>query len=822
VLNFKISSAWSLFIFVLQTFFVSLFLCLSLFSKAQNCPSNIDFEYGNFEGWQCYTGGVAAVGSQNIISLSPTPPIDGRHTMMSSFPGNGVDQYGGFPINCPNGSGHSIKLGNNTGGAEAEGISYQFTIPAGANIYTLIYNYAVVFQDPNHKENEQPRMEIEITNLTDGNTISCSSFSFFPFGTPLPGFQESPVIEGNAPVWFKNWSAVTINLNGNAGKTIKLFFKTSDCTFRRHFGYAYIDVNSECSGKFEGASFCPDDNFVDVIAPYGYQGYTWYNSTFTQVLGTQQTLSFTPPPTTSMQVAVELIPYNGYGCLDTLYTDVVNNLVVVADAGKDTVSCNHTPVPIGSQAKLGVQYSWLPTAGLSNPNIANPLALPDTTTTYYLTTRSKGGGCLRLDTVIVKAFNVDNALQFFGKTDYCIGSGDSAVLVVQSADSIQWYKNDIAIIGANQTQYSVSQSGSYHAVLFGGFGCRVNTSKKQITITSIPVAGFSVNISKQCLLGNKFIFQNNSTNAVGAMQYKWIMGDGYETNTKDLTYTYAKAGIYNIKLIVSSNAICADTFPMQITVLQNPIADFSAPPICINLPVQILNTTIDTVGSPINYLWTFADGHTSTLRTPPSPTYTTAGKYDLSLFVNSAQCPLPGHTFKLKISIDKPNAAVRYPIEYAVVNIPLDLHARNFGESALWKPAFSLDNAASYNPIFKGSLDQEYTIDITTKTKCVTSDTQFVKIVKDIAIHVPSAFTPNGDGKNDFLNPIIFGIKKLNYFRIFNRLGELMYETNTNRQGWDGNYKGIKQGVQTFVWMVEVLAGDGNIYFNKGTTILLR
>jgi gliding motility-associated-like protein len=261
---------------------------------------------------------------------------------------------------------------------------------------------------------------------------------------------------------------------------------------------------------------------------------------------------------------------------------------------------------------------------------------------------------------------------------------------------------------------------------------------------------------------------------------------------------------------------------MQITVYQNPIADFSAAPICINLPVQILNNTLDTVGSLINYLWTFADGHTSTLRTPPSPTYATAGKYDLSLFVNSAQCPLPGHTLKLKLSIDKPTNAVRYPIEYAVINIPLDLHARDFGESALWKPALSLDNAASFNPIFKGNLDQEYTIDITTKTKCVTSDTQFVKIVKDIAIHVPSAFTPNADGKNDFLKPIIFGIKKLNYFRIFNRAGELMYETNTNRQGWDGSYKGTKQDVQTFVWMVEVLAGDGNIYTNKGTTILLR
>jgi gliding motility-associated-like protein len=822
VLNFKTSCARTLFTPTLQIFFACVFVCISPLIKAQNCPPNIDFEDGNFDGWTCYTGGVSAGGGQNTISLSPSSPIGGRHTMMSYFPGDGVDQYGGFPVNCPNGSGHSIKLGNNTGGAEAEGISYQFTIPSGVNEYTLIYNYAVVFQDPNHQVYEQPRMEIEITNVTDGNTISCSSFAFFPFGTPLPGFQQSSVIEGNAPVWYKDWSAVTINLNGNAGKTIKLFFKTSDCTFRRHFGYAYIDVNSECSGRFEGASFCPDDNFVDVIAPYGYQSYTWYNSTFTQVLGTQQTLSFIPPPPTSTQVAVVLVPYNGYGCLDTLYTDVINNLVVVANAGKDTVSCNHQPVPIGSQPLLGVKYSWLPTAGLSNPTIANPLALPDTTTTYYLTAMSKGGGCVRLDTVIVKAFNVDNALQLLGKANYCIGSGDSAVLVVQSADSIQWYKDNIAIIGANQVRYRVTQTGSYHAVLFGGFGCTVNTAKTQITITSVPIAGFSVNIAKQCLFNNQFIFQNSSTNVVGAMEYRWIFGDGNEATTKNVTHTYSKAGIYNVKLIVSSNTICADTFPAEITVYQNPIADFSAPPICINLPVEIINKTIDTVGSPISYLWTFANGQTSTLRTPPFPIYSIAGKYDLSLFVNSVQCPTPGHSLKLKLAIDKPREAIRYPIEYAVVNLPLDLSARNFGEFVLWKPSFNLDNATIFNPVFKGNTDQELIVDITTKTKCVTTDSQFVKVVKDIAIHVPSAFTPNGDGKNDFLKPIIFGIKRLNYFRIFNRFGQLMYETNTNRQGWDGSFKGVKQDVQTVVWMVEVLAGDGKIYTNKGTTILLR
>ncbi len=808
--------------FIYRAFIAFNFLCSFLAVNAQNCPPNIDFENGNFDGWTCYSGGVVASGAQNLISLTPSSPIPGRHTIFSSFPNAGFDQYGNFPINCPNGSGYSIKLGNNFGGAEAEGISYTFTIPSTANEYTLIYNYAVVFQDPNHLVFQQPRMEIEISNVTDNSIISCSSFSFFPFGTPLPGFELSLVSDGNAPVYYKNWSAVSINLNGNAGKTIRLFFKTADCTFRRHFGYAYIDVNSECSGRFEGASFCPEDTVVNIIAPYGYQSYTWFNSNFTQVLGNQQTLAFSPPPATNMQVAVELVPYNGYGCLDTLYTEVINNLVVTADAGRDTVSCNRSPVQLGVSPKLGVNYHWSPTAGLSNPNIANPLALPDTTTTYYLTARSNGGGCTRLDTVIVKAYLFKDTMQLLGKADYCLGSGDSAVLVVQTADSIQWFKNNIAINGANQTHYTATESGIYNAVLFGSFGCFLKTVSQQIRIASVPITGFTVNAPKQCLFTNQFIFYNNSTNAVGEMEYRWIFGDGAEDNTRNTIHTYTKAGIYNVKLIVSSNTICADSFTLKTTVYQNPIAAFLAPPVCINLPVQIANNTVDTVGSPLTYLWTFANGQTSSLKNPPPPTYTTTGKYDISLMVSSAQCPLPGHTLKQKIIVDEPRKPIKYPVEYAVINLQLDLQARQFGESVLWRPANNLNDEKSYNPIFKGLLEQEYIIALKTSTGCVTLDTQMVKLVKEVAIYVPSAFTPNADGNNDNLKPIIFGIKKLNFFRVFNRWGQIMYETQTNKQGWDGSFKNVKQTTQTVVWMVEALAADGKIYKKQGTTILLR
>jgi len=628
------------------------FSCQQLLS-AQTCPPNIDFETGTFNGWTCYIGTTAAVNGENIINISPSSPTSNRQTMYSYAANAGeLDEYGGFPVVCPNGSGYSIRLGNNLPGTQAEGVSYQFTIPSSQNVYSLIYHYAVVFQDPNHRPEEQPRMEIEVRNVTDDEIISCSSFTFIPYGNILPGFFTSPNPRGDTPVWCKDWSAVSVNLDGMAGKTIKLFFKTADCTFRRHFGYAYIDVNSECTDEFVGAKYCPDDTAVNVTAPYGYQDYTWYNNTFSQVLGSSQTIRFSPPPIAGTDIAVEVVPYSGYGCLDTLYARLVDTLTLKANAGRDTISCNHNPVVIGANAKPGLVYSWTPTAGLNDPGKSNPIAAPDVTTAYVVATRHDGGGCLNTDTVVVKASIIDDSVRLIGKAVYCIGSGDSTIFVVNPTDNIQWFKDDVAINGANEPEYRVTKSGSYYAILSNNDGCSITTDKEDVII-------------------------------------------------------------------------------------------------------------------------------------------------------------------------DKARPGITYPVQYAVIDLLTPLQARNFGAAALWSPPNFLDNAASYTPLFRGSTEQLYTVEITTTTGCVTVDTQMVKIVPHADIYVPSAFTPNDDERNDILRPTLMGIKELHYFKVFNRWGQLMYETKTNYDGWDGRYKGAALPTQVVVWIVEGVGVDGSIYTKKGTSTLI-
>lgn len=646
------------FVYFLIRFVLPVFIFIS--AKSQNCPPNIDFEKGNFDNWTCYTGSVSAAGGVNTISLTPSGgPVPDRHTMFTVSQQTQTDYFGGFPVNCPNGSGHSIKLGNNLGGGQAEGISYEFTIPAGRNEYSLIYHYAVVFEDPSHPPHQQPRLELEITNVTDNETILCSSFTFFPIGSLLPGFFISPFYQTVSndgkpiPVWCKDWTAVSINLNGNAGKTIRLFFKTADCTFTRHFGYAYLDVNTECASQFVGANFCPDDTTVNVTAPFGYQSYTWFSGNFSQVLGNQQTIQFNPPPAAGTTIAVQVVPYDGYGCTDTLMAKLIDTLTIVSNAGTDTFTCNLNPVQIGANAKPGLSYSWSPPGGLSDPNIANPFAAPAVNTNYVLTTRNSGGGCASRDTVLVRSYVTDTTLIFWGKDSYCATSGDSSVLFVQPTDSIQWFKDKIAIAGANKTKFKVTQSGTYSALLFNVKGCSISTYEKTIYIEK----------------------------------------------------------------------------------------------------------------------------------------------------------PIPG---------------ISYPVQNALINYPAQLQSRTLGISAEWIPSSYLDNPLSYSPVFNGPADKLYTIAIKTSAGCITVDTQMVKTFKELKFYVPTGFTPNNDGLNDYLKPISAGIKEFKYFRVYNRWGQLVFDLQSDSKGWNGYFKGKPQSSQTFVWMAEGIGVDNRIYRQKGTCVLIR
>ena len=174
------------------------------------------------------------------------------------------------------------------------------------------------------------------------------------------------------------------------------------------------------------------------------------------------------------------------------------------------------------------------------------------------------------------------------------------------------------------------------------------------------------------------------------------------------------------------------------------------------------------------------------------------------------------------VLIDKPRPGIRYPTEYAVIGSPYQLQARDFGSSVFWSPAIYLNNQLVQTPIFRSGEDQEYTIRLETSVGCVTVDTLLVKVAKESAIFVPTAFTPNNDGLNDVLHPVLMGIRELRFFRVYNRWGQLLFETRKPNTGWDGKISGKMQASDVVVWVAEGVGSDNRIYIRKGTSVLMR
>ena len=267
--------------------YAALLCCLMVFftpktfSQTVSCPTNIDFELGNFTNWRLYTGTCCAI---NTPTLSG--PVTNRHVITS---GTAVDPFGGFPIVSPGSGSYSMRLGNSGTGSQAERARYHVRVPNGVNDYSLIFRYAVVFQDPSHTASQQPRFEVKAFDSITNAIVNCSQFTYVATST-LPGFTLSGV---GSNVWYKSWTTASIDLSGYAGRTVTVDFATGDCALGAHFGYGYVDL--DC-GLFKiNTVACVNSPTTTLTAPPGFQSYTWKDSTLTTTLGTWTNCNHTYP-----------------------------------------------------------------------------------------------------------------------------------------------------------------------------------------------------------------------------------------------------------------------------------------------------------------------------------------------------------------------------------------------------------------------------------------------------------------------------------------------------------------------------------------------
>jgi len=272
--------------------------------------TNIGFEDSTFTGWTGYTG-------NNNTSLTPLSSpvygiVPGRHTITY---GSGLDFFGGFPVVAP-GSKHSAQVGDALNGAYGEQLQQTFKVNAD-NVY-FTYRYAVVLNDNGHIASQQPFFLITMLDALN-DTVPCSTYKVTASAS-IPGFVTSTQSAFGAPVRYKSWTTITVDLNAYLNQYVTIVFLTGDCTQTGHFGYAYVDAVCGDTGQ---DYFCPGDSSLTFCALDGYKKYEWFNMQSGALIDTTPciTVNF---PVLGDQYRVKLTPIttNDTNCIITIIKQV--------------------------------------------------------------------------------------------------------------------------------------------------------------------------------------------------------------------------------------------------------------------------------------------------------------------------------------------------------------------------------------------------------------------------------------------------------------------------------------------------------------------
>ncbi|MEO8772321.1 MAG: T9SS type B sorting domain-containing protein, partial [Ferruginibacter sp.] len=195
-----------------------------------------------------------------------------------------------------------------------------------------------------------------------------------------------------------------------------------------------------------------------------------------------------------------------------------------------------------------------------------------------------------------------------------------------------------------------------------------------------------------------------------------------------------------------------------------------------------------------------------------------AGSYQL-IASNATGCI---DTAIVVLTINPPVTANAGPDGNAEPNQPYQLTGSGGGEYQ-WSPSQGLNNVFIANPLATIEHDQTYILLVKDDIGCFALDTVNLRVLNGPTFYVPSAFTPNGDGLNDFFRPTFVGIQSLDYFAVFNRYGEKVFEmTDLSSKGWDGTYKGKRQPIDNYVWQLKGVDRTGAVKIMRGNCVLIR
>ena len=575
---------------------------------------------------------------------------------------------------------------------------------------------------------------------------------------------------------------------------------------------------------------------------------------------------------------ITFIVYGCNGCNDTAVTSIIINPLPVADAGPDVTICfqDSTDLP----ATGGVTFSWLPNTNIINGNTSTPTVFPPVTTTYTVTVTDVNG-CTAVDSVVVTittppvasvtatdticpggsySFTASGGIDYvwqpgndstatitvspavtttytvtaydgecFDDTtvvlyvfipptadagpdqEYCFG--DSTQLNGSGGITYSWTPN----VGLSDPNISNPMANptittTYYLNITDANSCPGNDS---MILTVHPLPPVDAGQNKKICFGSC-----TQLTATGALTYSWtppatLMNDSIYNPIAcpTDTTTYYVTGVDVFGCWASDSVVVSVLFPFTV-VYPNDTC------ICLNESAQLcaISSTQST------YFWTPAFGLSSTWSACPVATPTATTTYTIIVSDSLACFADTGNVviciYPLPVVIAGPDVSI-------LAGTNTDLSSYNVSNPGTgtyqWSPDSTLSCYGCEDPTASPLQTTVYVVELTDLHGCKDEDTTIVKVFcNDNALFIPNAFTPNNDGRNDELKLAGRGISKLNYLRIFNRWGQLVYESTDFTESWDGTFNGKLCEPEVFDYLLEAVCSTGETIRKQGNITLIR
>lgn len=353
--------------------------------------------------------------------------------------------------------------------------------------------------------------------------------------------------------------------------------------------------------------------------------------------------------------------------------------------------------------------------------------------------------------------------------------------------------------------------GNYVFVMKDANGCRI---EQTATVNSINNLYLDIGADTTLCEGETLVLQPSSN----ALNYLWSPSASLNNATaKNPVAAPASSTKYTLKV---TRGICELSDAVNVSVMDAPIAKVSNDiTICYGESTELHGSGGDKyTWSPSTYL---IDAHSAT---PLVQKPAASVAYQLSVEDQYGCRSITPSSVKVVVTA-APNLFAGNDTSI-VMNEPIQLTALDVNNSGFityqWSPEFGLSDPGSSAPVVKIDRDITYTVKAHTAAGCEGLDEIQIKAYQKAEIYVASAFTPNGDNINDILRAMPVGINRFNYFSVFDRWGNLVFNTNTPTLGWNGSINGKNVATGAFVWKAQGIDFKGNLIFRKGVVTIIQ